>query len=157
MAFKSSLQHRRQGRLQEMSRAELEEQLDGDEVSAKMLAIPHVERSIKTLVRSQRHRLSDKQLAAGETLAPHMVRRQAAKDLIDIAHGRPETRHPDDKTAGAGLTVIIERLTIGPSETVVSAVDIARNVQEAIDVTPQADSVPSGVESSPGEGEDDGT
>lgn len=149
MGHRSGLQHAgARGKVQKMSRSELEGRLDGDEISAKLLAQDHVKKSISTLVRAQRHTITDAQKERGETLAPWMTRRQAAKDLIDIAHGRPETRHPDDKTAGAGLTVIIEQLTVeaGATERLISSAELAKNVQTVIDVTELPDSVPSPAE-----------
>ena len=66
---------------------------------------------------------------------------------MEIAYGRPETRDPGDRTA-AGLTVIINQLTTGETalEKVVSGIQMAKNVQKAIDVTAEPDAVPSPAE-----------
>ncbi len=135
------------GKQTALSRSQAEAALDGVAVSAKELAQKHVKASILTLAKAQRTKLTPRQQEAGDELAPWPTRRQAAKDIVEIAYGRPETRDSGDRTA-AGLTVVINQLTTGEDalEKVVSGIQMAKNVQKAIDVTAEPDSVPSATE-----------
>lgn len=120
-------------KLQRKSAAELDRALeDGAQIEIKELAQGHIQRSIGTLVEAQRRRPTKSMKDAGEEVAPWTVRVRAAKDLLEMAGGRPETREPEDKTGG--LTIIINQLTSEDQlERVVSGAQVARDVARAVD------------------------
>jgi hypothetical protein len=72
----------------------------------------------------------------GSQRATPAVMRQAAMDIVTLAHGRPETRDPRVGGSGnSGLTIVINQLTTGerPTEMVIDpvmeAVAIAGRIQ----------------------------
>jgi hypothetical protein len=132
MGHKSGLKHTEaKGKGVPMTRNELESELDaGHEVDIKEIARKHDKAAISVLARAVKRRGKDK--------APWAVATGAAKTLIEIGHGKSETREPEDKTGG--LTIVINELTIGgQSETRITAAQIARDLAETIDVTPEGE------------------
>jgi hypothetical protein len=99
------------GKMSAMSMQEAEDALDGDMVDVKALASEHVVASIETLARAQRTELPPGAKKKGETLAPWATRTKAARDLIEIHAGRPETRETVQKSGG--LTVNIIKFSTG--------------------------------------------
>ena len=116
------------------TRADLEAELEkGYQIEVQKLARKYTKRSIETLARAQRHKLTPRQKEAGEELAPWPVRRQAARDLIEIGHGRAATQEPERHKAG--ITVIINQLTsdeqlekVIPGKVVKAAQEIAATI-----------------------------
>jgi len=86
----------------------------GDQLDIKELANRHTKKSIDTLVDCQRRKPKKYQFDGSDYVDPapsHAVRERAAKDLIDIAHGRPDTR--DTEIAPGGFHVTINTFTLG--------------------------------------------
>ncbi len=116
--------------------------LDSDEV-VRELARAHDVAAIGRLATAVRRRGKDK--------APWSVSVKAARDLLEIGHGRSATQDATDKSGG--LTVIINQLTSDDQlERVISGVQMAKSVAatieieaepepEVIDVTPPEDVV----------------
>ena len=120
-----------------MSRTEVESALiDAEDIDIKQLAREHDRAAIGVLGKAVARKGGDK--------APWAVSTGAAKTLIEIGHGKSETREGEKKEGG--LTVIINQLTSDDQlERVVSGVQIAKEIASAervdvidvVDVTPQ--------------------
>ena len=125
MGHKSGLKHTdAKGLVAKLEHAELVDRLDeGEQLDIKLLAQKEGKKAISTLKRAMMRRGKDK--------APWAVATGAAKTLIEIGHGRSETREVEQKSGG--LTVIINELSTGTQlERVVSGVQMAREVQSAV-------------------------
>ena len=117
-----------------MTKSDLEGALDeGVQVDIQNLALDHVPTAIRTLAKASRRRLTPTEKDEGTELPPWSVSRAAAKDLIEIAGGRPETREAKDTTGG--LTIIVNQLTTGEStERVIDAVHTAKEIVEQLEI-----------------------
>ena len=117
-----------------MSRTQVESALiDAEDIDIKQLARDHDRAAIGVLGKAVGRKGKDK--------APWAVSTGAAKTLIEIGHGKSETREAERKEGG--LTVIINQMTTEDQlERIVSGVQIAKEIASAervdvLDVTPQ--------------------
>lgn len=127
------------GKMKPRSASSLEAAFDGgDTVDIKAMAAKHVPMSMETLARAARHKLTKRQEKAGQELAPWPIRTKAARDILELAGGRPETREPVRQEAG--LTVVINKISTGESfeKTMQRIEDVADAIDaEVVDRAPE--------------------
>jgi hypothetical protein len=98
---------------------------DGQKLDIQALAQEHSESMLNVLVKTAKgHKKRGK-------YPSHSVSARAAKDVLEIADGKPATKEPERRDAG--ITVIVQQLFGGERhEKVIPAVDLAAAIAERL-------------------------